>query len=582
MIHSFSVTSASRLLIAIVIVWLLVIFVITGPLIGWSHNRDDGNVDMNSNGEMILARLSRAMNELTALKAQNEELRSLLQNYLPIDLSVTSGQQSDAKSSSLKSSYFPSQEYELSRRRVEFNMNELWHFLRTKTNSSIMQFVNQIKHNMFYDLEVIEKRDNIWRKSEFKRLNDLVKNKINELQNPVKDKCGSTKKLICQLNKGCGFGCQIHHLVYCMIVAMATKRTLIMNSQNWRYAQSKSKGSSNKGWDSVFLPLSQTCLDDSGSSRISWSSSSDLDIYQVVDLPIIDSMRSRPDYLPLSIPEELTQSLVQLHGAPIVWFIGQIVSFLMRPSQEMSDYIKKQKERFNFRGPIVGVHVRRTDKIGTEAAFHPLAEYMKFVADYYDRLDLFYERNQTNTKVERLVYLATDDSSLWSKEIKPFEDMGYIFIGDSQISQTASLGRRYSIDSLRNIILDIWLLSETEFLVCTFSSQVCRLAYELMQTRIEPKSYSTKLDKSSAYYSLDDIYYFGGQSDHNQIAILNHKSQNSHEIDLKIGDVVGIAGNHWNGYSKGLNRETKQNGLYPGFKTNEKIASAHFKLFESN
>ncbi|CAG2121057.1 unnamed protein product [Medioppia subpectinata] len=202
---------------------------------------------------------------------------------------------------------------------------------------------------------------------------------------------------------------------------------------------------------------------------------------------------------------------------------------------------------------------------------------MKFVADYYDRLDLFNERNKINKKAERLVYLATDDSSLWTKEVKEFEDKGYVFIGDSQISQTASIGRRYSIDSLRNIILDIWLLSESDFLVCTFSSQVCRLAYELMQNRTDLKT-----DKSNAFYSLDDIYYFGGQSDHNQIAVLSHKPNNKQEIDLRIGDIIGTAGNHWNGFSKGLNRDTKQSGLYPGFKTIEKIETANFKLFEPN
>jgi hypothetical protein len=41
-----------------------------------------------------------------------------------------------------------------------------------------------------------------------------------------------------------------------------------------------------------------------------------------------------------------------------------------------------------------------------------------------------------NLKVERLVYLATDDSSLWSKEIKTFQDKGYVFIGDSQICKS--------------------------------------------------------------------------------------------------------------------------------------------------
>ena len=43
---------------------------------------------------------------------------------------------------------------------------------------------------------------------------------------------------------------------------------------------------------------------------------------------------------------------------------------------------------------------------------------------------------------------------------------------------------------------------------------------------------------------------------------------------------AGIAGNHWNGYSKGVNRETKEQGLYPQYKAIEKIETAPFELFE--
>lgn len=95
------------------------------------------------------------------------------------------------------------------------------------------------------------------------------------------------------------------------------------------------------------------------------------------------------------------------------------------------------------------------------------------------------------------------------------------------------------------------------------------------------------IDKSSDFYSLDDIYYFGGQNSHNQIAILEHKPnqtvefKNSLEISLKRGDIVGIAGNHWNGYSKGVNRVSQISGLYPGFKTKEKIETASFELFKN-
>ena len=57
------------------------------------------------------------------------------------------------------------------------------------------------------------------------------------------------------------------------------------------------------------------------------------------------------------------------------------------------------------------VHVRRTDKINLEAAFHSLDEYMKHVKEYYDQL-------QRTQNVTRRVYLATDDPSVLSEAKK--------------------------------------------------------------------------------------------------------------------------------------------------------------------
>lgn len=91
---------------------------------------------------------------------------------------------------------------------------------------------------------------------------------IDKLQNP-KD-CDSARKLVCQLNKGCGFGCQIHHVVYCFVVALATDRTLILDAHNWRYVDSKNRKSKSSGWNLVFEPLSRTCTEDHGSDRSSW------------------------------------------------------------------------------------------------------------------------------------------------------------------------------------------------------------------------------------------------------------------------------------------------------------------------
>ena len=48
----------------------------------------------------------------------------------------------------------------------------------------------------------------------------------------------------------------------------------------------------------------------------------------------------------------------------------------------------------------------------------------------------------------------------------------YTFLGDSAIAKSASVSNRYNANSLHGIIVDIYMLSQTDYLVGTFSSQV--------------------------------------------------------------------------------------------------------------
>lgn len=47
--------------------------------------------------------------------------------------------------------------------------------------------------------------------------------------------------------------------------------------------------------------------------------------------------------------------------------------------------------------------MRRTDKVGTEAAFHSIEEYMTGVEEYYN------QREMVETIEKRRVFLASDD-----------------------------------------------------------------------------------------------------------------------------------------------------------------------------
>ena len=63
--------------------------------------------------------------------------------------------------------------------------------------------------SQLHKLSVSDDMD-IWRASASKNLASKIQSNFEALQNPVD--CQSAKKLICDLNKSCGYGCQIHHV----------------------------------------------------------------------------------------------------------------------------------------------------------------------------------------------------------------------------------------------------------------------------------------------------------------------------------------------------------------------------------
>ena len=91
---------------------------------------------------------------------------------------------------------------------------------------------------------------------------------------------------------------------------------------------------------------------------------------------------------------------------------------------------------------------------------------------------------------------------------------------------------------------------------------------------------SRRPNMAGAFQSLDDIYYFGGQSGHLVKAIYPHKAQNDMEVDMEVGDLMGIAGNHWDGYTKGRNERTGREGLYPSYKVEDRTEIVKFPLYQ--
>ena len=237
----------------------------------------------------------------------------------------------------------------------------------------------------------------------------------------------------------------------------------------------------------------------------------------------------------------------------------------MRPQEntvKLYEEIEKERDRSK---PMVGIHIRRTDKIGAEAAFHKADEYMKYVVEYYQRLEIQQHGEPFSLKQ---VYIATDAPNVIKECREKYPD--YTFLGDESRANSASVHSRYNLDSLKQILVDIYMLSMSDYIVCTFSSNVCRLAYEIQQQRY--------VDGSWRFKSLDDIWYFAG-GDHLHEVSLPQKQKDESELDLNIGDILNSAGNHWDGYSKGKNILNNNVGLYPLYKTKDKIKIVKFPTY---
>merc|ERR1719342_649355 len=276
---------AGKILLLLVLAWLLVLVFAGSPLVGSSDGQQE---------EILAKRLVESQGEVAALRREGDALARNLRT-------IGKGEQAEEAIREAASPAQPSSAYEEARRKAARDTRELWNFVRVrledvgKENSKLEKKLNGMiseletrEQAVLVDLEQLRASDGFdeWREGESKALSALVQARLHYLQNPTD--CNSARKLVCNLNKGCGYGCQIHHAIYCFLVAYGTERTLILKSKGWRYNK--------KGFENVFLPMSETCTEAEGtSSRSNWPGREDT---LIVELPIVDSVNPRPPYLP--------------------------------------------------------------------------------------------------------------------------------------------------------------------------------------------------------------------------------------------------------------------------------------------
>uniref|UniRef100_A0A3Q0KMV6 Alpha 1,6 fucosyltransferase K n=1 Tax=Schistosoma mansoni TaxID=6183 RepID=A0A3Q0KMV6_SCHMA len=367
------------------------------------------------------------------------------------------------------------------------------------------------------------------------KLSQRLQKKIQEQQNP--SDCKMAKYVTFDFTNLCGFGCSMHQLMFCFQLAFESERVLIVMNHP--------PGDVFREWlHQNTLPLSEKC------SHVDTNGRSDN-----IRCPFIRYGHIAHNWLPHVLPIDMNAELLRLHEAPFVWFAGQLASYILRPRPQFAQLINATLKSFKASGnPVVGVHIRRTDKIIYEAKFHNLSEYMKQVDKFFDRQNaslltmskrhdieekkfgsIFGRTIRKNNSAKRSVYLATDDPNVFTQF--PYSHPNYILYGSPGRSHSADLRMRKTYNSINNAIIDVIALSMTDFLVCTFSSNICRLAYELMQTRHMEFGDATQL-----CHSIDFAFH---QEDYSRLKFdVIIPDMKGH---LKYGDVVDNFINHGNG-----------------------------------
>ncbi|XP_065683944.1 uncharacterized protein LOC136096522 [Hydra vulgaris] len=103
------------------------------------------------------------------------------------------------------------------------------------------------------------------------------------------------------------------------------------------------------------------------------------------------------------------------------------------------------KKKINFTSPIVGFHIRHGDKLTSrEAKYINESEFVKVAKEYFNENKISHKR----------IYTATDNIS-----------------------------KNFSKEIIESTLVDLYLLTNTEYHVCDISSNLCRLVHELKQGR---------------------------------------------------------------------------------------------------
>ncbi|XP_047145680.2 alpha-(1,6)-fucosyltransferase [Hydra vulgaris] len=315
-----------------------------------------------------------------------------------------------------------------------------------------------------------------------KEIHELMWQQIHALQE--EGDCEEKKILLCRnVENYAGFGSNVHRYGVCMQVAYGLGRIFFIYQEQYNHFdgifQWVKPESLKCGYLKQKILLNKLNSCNAQDSSCYLSNGFDLNNnHKVIEFNTLVKSVPYPRHIPGTLPEELKKNLLFLGvKSPWLWFTSQFLAYLLlRPNLSFYETLFALKKKINFTSPIVGFHIRHGDKLTSrEAKYINESEFVKVAKEYFNENKISHKR----------IYTATDNISVIDQVKKYAPEFqttclpqNYLLNGLGSYFQ-----KNFSKEIIESTLVDLYLLTNTEYHVCDISSNLCRLVHELKQGR---------------------------------------------------------------------------------------------------
>nr|ADR32105.1 fucosyl_transferase [Hydractinia symbiolongicarpus] len=326
-----------------------------------------------------------------------------------------------------------------------------------------------------------------------KDIHDFIYETLDKLQN--EGDCEEKKIVQCHNSVMSGFGSTIHRHVICLHIAFALGRAFFIehdySSFNGLAAFTRMESGKCAYLKNKIPEIKSKCNFKDPKCYLNKDNFEIDNSYKVLEFTH-EANFPAPKYIPGTLPKNMEKELYDLGvKEPWHWFTSQLLGYMiLRPNHEFKEKLAQSLDVIQFQKPVISMHVRRGDKIGSESHFIDESTFVKaaLAKSNHTYADLYVASGEKSAimKIKKMV------TGKFRVRQSPANKLSSILVKRDDKSK----------NTMENILFDLYMLAHADHSIVTFSSNVGRLVWEL-KTAMYP------YDAKDTVVSLDSRLFYG-------------------------------------------------------------------------